>query len=213
MLDSAKCSCSRQWILVSSCPERRPRSDSRWAEQSQRPRRLLLQRPQCASFPLATWTVASDSTRLTWAQATMKTLCLSIRPALRSFVVEATQAWGWLSSVQVCAVEIPGADVAVACKCRLASSPCIWWKTNSLSWWQFKIKSNWMYLHGHKNWLTKPCQPVKAPAEKPELRKLKQKTRATEAQAESENQDCDSPCRKPELRKLKQNQKTGTASR
>ena len=48
-------------------------------------------------------------------------LSLSIRPALLPFVVEATQQW--LSTVHICAVEISGADVAVACEGKLASSP------------------------------------------------------------------------------------------
>ena len=50
----------------------------------------------------------------------MKTLSLSILscPALLLFV-EATQGWLW--SVQVCALEIPGVDIAVACECRLVS--------------------------------------------------------------------------------------------
>ena len=114
----------------------------------------------------------------------MKTRCLSIRPALQQFVVvplvEATQGWLSSESVQICAVEISGADVAVACESRLASSPCMLWKTNSVSCWQLKIKSNWMYLYGHKNWSTK-LEPWLA------VRKPKQKTWAMKAQAESEN--------------------------
>ena len=49
----------------------------------------------------------------------MKILCLSIHPAIWLFVVKVTQ--GLLLSVQVCAREISGADVAVDCECRLAS--------------------------------------------------------------------------------------------
>ena len=89
----------------------------------------LLPRPR-ASSPSVTCTVGSGSTpreRL----AMIKTRRLSIRPALQPFEVEAAQ--GWLSSVQICAVEISGADVDVACQSRLASSPCIQWKTNSVS--------------------------------------------------------------------------------
>ena len=52
--------------------------------------------------------------------ATMKTWRLSICSALRKFVVEATQ--GCFLSVQVCAVEISGADVAVACECTLVGT-------------------------------------------------------------------------------------------
>ena len=58
-------------------------------------------------------------------------LSLSIRPALLLFVVKATQQW--LLSVHNCAVDISGADVSVACKGKLASSPCMLWKTNIVS--------------------------------------------------------------------------------
>ena len=158
--------------------------------------------------PPATWTVCTGSTRLTWAPATMKTGCLSIRPALRPFVAEATQRW--LSSVQICAVEISGADVAVACEGKLASSPCMRWKTNSVSCWQLKINQIEFIFMDTK--IDRPTPDCESPSRKPELRKLKPNPKTRTAKAQAENPRRAKAQAENPRRKLKPNQKTRTSA-
>ena len=114
------------------------------------------------------WEQGIGSKRLAWRPATIKTRCLIIRPALWLFVVEVTQ--GWLSYVRVCAVEISGVDVAVACECPACDGK---WIVSAIGNWKLN-EIECIFSRAQK--LMNQSLTAKAQGEKTELRKLKQKT-------------------------------------
>ena len=170
-----------------------------------------------ASAPLATLTIRSEST-FNWHQSLCWWRLKCICPVLL-FLVEPTQGWLWSIQISGLTFLLLGAfyvhwlnpdshkqkTQATKAQAECENPYC---KSPSRKNWATTFNSSSQI---RKPWLQKPKQKIPSYESSRKIRKLgllkpkQKKQAATNAQAELENQDCNSPSRKPELPKIKQN--------